>query len=219
VVDADTMDIYKAYQRKIYVGDNPAVLAIDLYNKAYLGGSRPVKEVDREFSGTCGENAWNALPATQKLFAAARRAGVPVIYTTRHVDTAGVHSTNRSLKRGGDDIYDIKAELAPEPGELVIYKERASAFFGTPLVAHLQMKRIDSLIICGESTSGCVRASTVDAYSYGFHNTLVEECTYDRSMINHKVNLFDLHHKYADVMHVEEVLAHLDGLAQVRKVA
>jgi maleamate amidohydrolase len=101
----------------------------------------------------------------------------------------------------------------------VIYKERASCFFGTPLVAHLQMMRINSLIICGESTSGCVRASTVDAYSNGFHNVLVEECTFDRSEISHKVNLFDLHHKYADVMHIEEVLAHLDGLAQSRKVA
>ena len=160
-----------------------------------------------------------ALPISQKLFATARRAGVPVIYTTRHVDTGGVHSTNRNVARMAGDIYDIKAELAPEPGELVIYKERASAFFGTPLVAHLQMKEIDSLIICGESTSGCVRASTVDAYSYGFHNVVVEECTYDRSMINHKINLFDLHHKYADVMHIEEVLAHLDGLAEQRKVA
>jgi nicotinamidase-related amidase len=156
---------------------------------------------------------------TQALFAAARRAGVPIIYTTRHVDTAGVHSTNRSIGREAGDTYGIKAELAPAPGELVIYKERASAFFGTPLIAHLQQKRIDSLIICGESTSGCVRASTVDAYSYGLHNVVVEECTYDRSLIIHKVNLFDLHHKYADVMHVEEVLAHLDGLARGRKVA
>src|SRR5262245_25507241 len=219
VVDADTLQVYQAYRRKLYVGDNPAVLAIDLYNKAYQGGSRPVVEVDREFSGSCGENAWNALPPTQKLFAAARRAGIPVIYTTRHVDTKGVQSTNRNLRDKAADVYDIKAELAPERGELVIYKERASAFFGTPLVAHLQMKRIDSLIICGESTSGCVRASTVDAYSYGFHNTVVEECTYDRSMINHKVNLFDLHHKYADVMHIDEVLAHLEGLAAQRKVA
>jgi maleamate amidohydrolase len=79
--------------------------------------------------------------------------------------------------------------------------------------------KIDSLIICGESTSGCVRASTVDAYSYGFHNVVVEECTYDRASICHKVNLFDLHHKYADVMHIEDVLAHLDGLAQGRRVA
>jgi len=219
VIDAETIEIYRAYRRRLYVGDNPAVLAIDLYNKAYQGGSRPVREVDRDFPGSCGANAWNALPATQKLFHAARRAGVPVVYTTRHVDTGGVHSTNRTIGKECDDIYDIKAELAPQPGELVIYKERASAFFGTPLIAHLQRRRIDSLIICGESTSGCVRASTVDAYSYGFHNVLVEECTYDRSMTSHKVNLFDLHHKYADVMHVEDVLAHLDGLAIERKVA
>jgi nicotinamidase-related amidase len=219
LIDQDTLQIYQAYRRQIYVGDNPAVLAIDLYNKAYLGGNRPVKEVDREFSGSCGEHAWKAISPTQRLFAAARRAGVPVIYTTRHVDTRGVQSTNRNLKELTDDTYDIKAELKPEAGELVIYKERASAFFGTPLIAHLQMMKVDSLIICGESTSGCVRASTVDAYSYGFHNVVVEECTYDRSPICHKVNLFDLHHKYADVMHVEEVLAHLDGLAQVRKVA
>jgi maleamate amidohydrolase len=219
IIDADTIEIYRAYRRKTYVGDNPAVLAIDLYNKAYQGGSKPVREVDREFSGSCGEHAWKALPPTQKLFAAARRAGVPIIYTTRHVDTGGVHSTNRNMKKERDDIYDIKAELAPQPGELVIYKERASGFFGTPLIAHLQQKRINSLIICGESTSGCVRASTVDAYSYGFHNVLVEECTYDRSTISHKVNLFDLHHKYADVMHIEDVLAHLDGLAVQRKVA
>ena len=219
VIDPDTLQIYQAYRRKLYIGNNPAVLAIDLYNKAYLGGNRPVVEVDREFSGSCGENAWRALPPTQKLFAAARRAGVPVIYSTRHVDTGGVQSTNRNLNDLADDIYDIKDELAPHAGELVIYKERASAFFGTPLIAHLQMKGIDSLIICGESTSGCVRASTVDAYSYGFHNTVVEECTYDRSMITHKVNLFDLHHKYADVMHIEDVLSHLDGLATQRKVA
>ena len=195
------------------------MLAIDLYNKAYLGGNRPVVEVDREFSGSCGENAWRALPPTQKLFAAARDAGVPVIYSTRHVDTGGVQSTNRNLGNLADDIYDIKDELAPQPGELVIYKERASAFFGTPLIAHLQMKGIDSLIICGESTSGCVRASTVDAYSYGFHNTRGRGMHLRPLDDHHKVNLFDLHHKYADVMHIEDVLSHLDGLAHQRKVA
>jgi maleamate amidohydrolase len=219
VVDAGTIEIYQAYRRKTFVGDNPAVLAIDLYNKAYGGGNRPVREVDREYSGSCGEHAWNALPPTQKLLAVARRAGLPVIYTTRHVDTGGVHSTNRNMTRERDDIYDIKAEVAPQPGEIVIYKERASGFFGTPLIAHLQQLRVNSLIICGESTSGCVRASTVDAFSYGFHNVVVEECTYDRSMLSHKVNLFDLHHKYADVLHVDEVLAHLEGLAAKRKVA
>ena len=84
MIDPDTMQIYQAYRRKIFVGDNPAVLAIDLYNKAYLGGDRPVKEVDVQHSGSCGENAWKAMAPTQKLFASARRAGIPVIYTTRH---------------------------------------------------------------------------------------------------------------------------------------
>ena len=219
LIDADTIEIYRAYWRKTFVGDNPAVLAIDLYNKAYQGGNRPVREVDREFSGSCGELAWKALPLTQKLFAAARRARVPVIYTTRHVDTRGVQSTNRTMGRQRDDTYDIKAELAPQPGELVIYKERASGFFGTPLIAHLRKIGADSLIILGESTSGCVRASTVDAYSYGFHSVVVEECTFDRSMLSHKVNLFDLHHKYADVMHVDDVVEHLEGLARGRDAA
>jgi len=219
VVDPDTLQIYQAYRRKTYVGDKPAVLAIDLYNKAYLGGDRPVKEVDRQFSGSCGENAWRALPPTQKLFAASRRAGIPVIYTTRHVDTGGVHSTNRNASREADDIYDIKAELAPQADELVIYKERASAFFGTPLIAHLQQKRIDSLIICGESTSGCVRASAVDAYSHGYHVVLAEECCFDRSLLSHKVNLFDMHHKYCDVMHLDEVIAHLASQPAVKKAS
>src|SRR5262249_24888418 len=152
LIDADTIQIYQAYRRKLYVGDNPAVLAIDLYNKAYRGGDRPVKEVDREISGSCGEHARRAVPPTPAVFGAARRAGIPIIYTTRHVDTGGVHSTNRNIGREADDTYAIKAELALVAGELVIYKERASAFFGTPLIAHLQQNRIDNLIICGEST-------------------------------------------------------------------
>src|SRR5262249_39104566 len=123
VIDADTIQIYQAYRRKIYVGDNPAVLAIDLYNKAYRGGDRPVKEVDREFSGSGGEHAGRAMARTQALSGAARRATVPIFYTTRHVDTGGVHSTNRNIGREVHDTYAIKAELAPAPGELVIYKE------------------------------------------------------------------------------------------------
>ena len=215
VIDDEIREIYQPYHRETFVGPKPAILAIDLYNKAYLGGNRPVLEVNREFAGSCGENAWRALEPTQRLFAAARACGVPVIYSTRHADTAGVHSTNRRMKNNEtEDLYHIKAELAPKAGELVIHKERASAFFGTPLIAHLRRMGVESLIILGESTSGCVRASTVDAYSYGFHNVLVEECTYDRSMLSHKVNLFDLHNKSADVMHVEDVLAHLAALAK-----
>jgi maleamate amidohydrolase len=217
IVDKDILEIYEPYRRETYVGRKPAILAIDLYNKAYEGGNKPVIEANRTHPGSCGENAWKAIEPTKQLFAAARAAGVPVIYSTRHADTSGVKSTNRSMRDENEDQYGIYHEFTPKPGELVIYKERASAFFGTPLVAHLRLLGVESLIICGESTSGCVRASTVDAYSYGLHSVLVEECTYDRSALSHKVNLFDLHHKYCDVMHVEDVLSHLEGMT--RKVA
>jgi nicotinamidase-related amidase len=219
IIDEEILEIYEPYRRELRVGRNPAVLAIDLYNKAYQGGDRPVREVNRRHSGSCGEHAWNALDPTRKLLAAARKAGLPVIYTTRHADTDGVRSTHRKMGAETEELYHIKEELGPAPGDLVIYKERASGFFGTPLIAHLRKVGAESLIICGESTSGCVRASTVDAYSYGFHNVVVEECTYDRSLLSHKVNLFDLHHKYADVMHVEEVVNHLENLARTRTAA
>ena len=219
IVDQEIIEIYEPYRREVRVGHRPAVLAIDLYNKVYQGGNRPVREVNRRYSGSCGEHAWKALEPTKQLFAAARMANIPVIYTTRHAGTDGVHSTHRRMQSEPEELYRIKEELAPMPGDLVIYKERASGFFGTPLIAHLRKLGAESLIICGESTSGCVRASTVDAYSYGFHSVVVEECTYDRSLLSHKVNLFDLHHKYADVMHVEEVIAHLEGLSRSRSAA
>ncbi len=217
IVDDEILEIYAAYHRDIHVGRAPAILAIDLYRKAYGGGNVPVREANRSHPGSCGQNAWKAIEPTQRLFEAARAAGVPIIYSTRHADTGGVKSTNRKLGAESEDQYAIIDALAPQPGELVIYKERASAFFGTPLIAHLRQLRVESLIICGESTSGCVRASTVDAYSHGFHNVVVEECTFDRSMLSHKVNLFDLHHKYADVMHTDQVVTHLDKM--IRKVA
>ena len=219
IVDDEILEIYEPYRREVHVGRNPAVLAIDLYNKAYQGGSRPLREVNRRYPGSCGENAWKAIEPTRVLLATARKAGLPVIYTTRHADTDGVRSTNRRMGTEAEELYHIKEELTPLPGELVVYKERASGFFGTPLIAPLRKIGADSLIILGESTSGCVRASTVDAYSYGFHTVVVEECTYDRSMLSHKVNLFDLHHKYADVMHLDEVIEHLEGLERSRNAA
>ncbi len=206
IVDEECLEIYKAYERPVFVGKRPALLLIDLYNNAFEGGPGPVLEANRRHPGAMGDAAWNAIAPTQALLAAARAAGLPVIYTTKHADANSVKSTNRQRVGAKADAWAIKDELAPQDGELVIGKERASGFFGTPLIAHLQKRDVGSLIICGESTSGCVRATTVEAYSYGYHCTLVEECCFDRSPLSHKVALFDLHHKYADVMHLDEVL-------------
>src|SRR5207253_4350638 len=124
----------------------------------------------------------------------------------------GAVSTRRQ-RNVPPDGYAIYMEFPPEPSDVVILKQRASAFQGTPLFSHLSLLGVQSLIVCGESTSGCVRASAVDAYSNGFHVVVVEECCFDRSMLSHKVNLFDMHHKYTDVMRVDEVATHLNGLA------
>lgn len=220
VVSEEILEIYKEYRRDTHVGRNPALLAIDLYNLVFEGGARPVAEVVKEFPSSCGVYAWNAINPIQELFTLARARKIPVIYTTsetrKEVKPATVHATNRRIREIKKDAYEIYEAFRPEPGDLIIYKERASGFFGTPLVAHLTRMGIDSLIVCGESTSGCVRASVVDAYSYGFHAVVVEECVFDRSPLSHKVSLFDLHHKYADVMHLDEAKKHL-GLEPVRK--
>jgi nicotinamidase-related amidase len=222
IVPPDVLGIYGHYERNTFVGPAPALIAIDLYELAYQGGARPVAEVAKTFPSSCGENAFAAIEPTRRLFAAARAAGLPVFYST--MDTRGdslptaVTATKRRKIQVDPALYAIRSDFKPQPGDVVITKQRASAFFGTPLTAHLTQLGVRSVIICGESTSGCVRASAVDAYSHGLHVTLVEECCFDRSLLSHKVNLFDLHHKYADVMKVDEVVAHLDTMA-VRKAS
>lgn len=219
IIPTDVLDLYKHYQRELYIGPRAALLAIDLYELAYQGGARPVAEVAREYPSSCGVHAWEAIAPTQRLFAAARAAQMPVFFTTTETRAAAkpgaVRATNRRMPQSarGEDVYTIRPEFAPLPGETVIFKQRASGFFGTPLIAHLTQLNIDTVIVCGESTSGCVRATTVDGYSYGFHMVMAEECCFDRSPISHKVNLFDLHHKYADVMKTAEIVAQLTARA------
>ena len=81
-------------------------------------------------------------------------------------------------------------------------------------MAQLVQMGVDTVLVCGESTSGCVRASVADAYSNGFHVVIAEECVYDRALLSHKVNLFDMHHKYADVMHLDELAEHLEAFPE-----
>ena len=99
-----------------------------------------------------------------------------------------------------------------DPTTLLIEKRKPSAFFGTPLVSHLTMMRADSLILTGTTTSGCVRASAVDALSYDFRVTIPHEAVFDRGEVSHKIALFDLHMKYVDVTDLDDVLIYLSGL-------
>jgi nicotinamidase-related amidase len=217
IVQPDVLDIYSHYIRKTFVGPAPALLAIDLYEMAYQGGAKPVAQLHKTYPSTCGENAYAAIEPTKRLFAAARAAGIPIFYTTQDTRPdslpSRVTATRRQRVSQDPSLYQIRPDFKPHPGDVVITKQRASAFYGTPIMAHLTQLGIQTVIVCGESTSGCVRASAVDAYSNGFHVVVVEECCFDRSMLSHKVNLFDLHHKYTDVMRIDEVVTHLDGMS------
>ena len=218
VYSSEDLELYKHYDRDMYIGERPALLAIDLYNLAYAGGSKPVHEVAQEYPSSCGEYAWNAIGSTKKLFALARARGFPVFYTTGEDRPEArpnlIKATNRRPGKSIDNPSGIFEAYTPQPEDTVVYKQRASAFYGTSLVAHLTQLKIDTIIVCGESTSGCVRASVLDAYSNGFHVVIVEECAFDRSLLSHKVNLFDMHHKYADVMHIDEIAEHLEAFPE-----
>ena len=207
-IDAATRTVYAGYARERRIGDRPALLVVDLYNLVFEGGARPPEELVARYPNACGSYAHAAIAPTQRLLRAARAAKLPVVYSTSETreDAAAMGTaTRRGGKRAAPSAFAIHEAFAPAPDDVVVRKQRASAFFGTPLAAYLVQRGVDSLIVCGESTSGCVRASVVDAYSHGFHVTVVEECVFDRSLITHKVNLFDMHQKYADVMHLEEV--------------
>ncbi len=117
------------------------------------------------------------------------------------------------------DNYEIYKEFPMRDTDILIFTQRPSVLQGKPITSHLTVLGVQSLIVCGEATSGCVRASVVDAYSNGFNVAIVEECTFDQTELTHKVNLFDMHHKYADVMKLAEVEAHLQGLMQHRLAA
>jgi maleamate amidohydrolase len=195
-------------------GDRPALVLVDCYRKVFGDRPRPLAEAITAYPSTCGTAGWEALPHLEALLDAARRAGVPVVHTTEETRAGtGGGVTRRVRPPGGDDPAGLEFvwSLAPREGEVVVRKSRASAFFGTPLSTWLRQLDVDTVVLAGETTSGCVRATAVDAYSHGFSVVVAEEAVFDRSPLSHKVSLFDLHLKYAAVLHVPEVLDHLAG--------
>jgi nicotinamidase-related amidase len=206
---------------RVGIGARPAIVVIDV-NLNFCGDRRrPISDSVDRFRASCGDYAWDAMPRIATLVEAARKRAFPVLYTT------GVTIPKAEAWRGGrwgdknsrrhEELEDSAAgqaivpDVAPAEGELVLAKEKPSAFFGTPLAAHLIELGADSLIICGTTTSGCVRSTVVDAFSYNFRVTVVADATFDRSQVVHDVNLFDMDQKYADVRMLDDVLTDLPG--------
>jgi maleamate amidohydrolase len=219
VIDDEIRQVASNYKGRMGQRGRPALLCIDNYNAVFGDKPEPVLEAMQRFPSSCGLAAWNALEPTQRVMAAARAAGIPVIHTTRDDATEAANSKTTSTKRevyGGDRDWNhaFFPPLAPQPGELVIRKTRASAFYGTALTAHLVQMDVNTLVCVGNSTSGCVRASVLEGYEHGYSMVVVEECVFDRNWLSHKVNLFDMNCKYADVLFVDEVLEYLARVQQ-----
>jgi len=204
VVDAPTRRQYQHYARDLGVGSNSALLLIDIYNLVFAGGPHPPTELHEQHPSSCGQYAHAAVPAITSLLQTARGTGMPVLHVT--VGDRPITATNRNAAKEAVDDYAFHPAAVPIAGERIVRKDRASAFYGTSLVAQLVQRGIDTVIVAGETTSGCVRASVVDGYSNGFHMVMVEDAVFDRSWLSHCVSLFDLHHKYADVLRLPTAL-------------
>ena len=183
-------------------GRSPAIIVVD-FIRAYTEPGSPL------YAPAVVE----AVNATVPLLKAARQKGIPVVYTRVLYHASGadgglfvrkVPALRRMVE--GEPLAEIVPELAPGPDDVVLIKQYASSFFGTSLAAMLTARGIDTLVITGCSTSGCVRATAVDAMQYGFRPIVPRECVGDRHDGPHEANLFDINAKYGDVVALKDVL-------------
>lgn len=206
------------------LGLRPALLVIDVYYTSVGHIRQELLESVKDWPMSCGLDGWLAIDKMKLLIAAARDAAVPVIYVrglpgypsdpTRVAERGQRGGNISKLPRHIKDMAnEIVSEIAPLKGDFIVGKAAPSSFSGTPLLQYLQMHKIDTIIACGESTSGCVRASVVDAATNRFRVGVVEECCYDRTEASHWMNLFDMHQKYAEVMKLDSVTSYLRSLS------
>ncbi len=196
------------FMRRWGFGRSPALVVIDMAygwtDAAYATGSRRLDE---------------AVEGIGRLLPLCRERGVPVIYTTSPYRP---EEEEEPMPRRGDPASrpwdaracEIDARLAPDPGELVILKENASAFFGTHLAPYLVERGVDTVLVTGCSTSACVRATATDARAYRFRAIVPRQCVQDRCEAAHEYNLFDIDAKFGDVVDIEEAAGYLRGLPQ-----
>jgi maleamate amidohydrolase len=191
-------------------GQKPALLIIDVSYGFTGDRSEPILESIKHWRNSCGAEAWDAVKVIKDLADLSRAKRLPVIYTTGFGRTdnwdAGSwawknrRSTETTCSDTAIDPNAIVSEIRPQPQDIVVYKQKPSAFFGSNLMSYLNLLHCDSLIVTGCTTSGCVRATVIDAFSYNIRVAVAEEACFDRSEASHAVSLCDMHAKYADVM-------------------
>jgi nicotinamidase-related amidase len=204
----------------------------EVYERARLGqsvtpGTRPavlVVDFSRGFTDpgcTMGSDLTDAVEATNRVLAVARRDGIPIIFTTIGFEPNLKDGSLwlqkapglAELKIGGGWV-EIDPRLERREGETLIVKKGPSAFFGTNLPSILVSGNVDTIVLCGATTSGCIRATAVDLLQYGYPTLVPRECVGDRAWAPHEANLFDIQAKYADVVSVEDALSYLQSVKE-----
>ena len=197
------------------LGARPALLVIDVLY-AFVGErDEPAAASVRDHPLSCGAYGWAAVRRIETILPAAREREVPIVY--------GVGDPSLPRKWTGRNprareawqrprAGEVVDEVAPRPGDMVIRKYGPSIFHQTPLINILASQGIDTLLVCGGVTGGCIRASVVDAASYGFTVGVISDGTFDRGPFVHGVNLFDMNAKYASVITTSQAQAYLAGI-------
>ena len=225
-------EVYEQFRGTKELGRRPALLVVDV-NYAFTGlRPEPILDSMKTFSTSCGEVAWQVVPRLQALIRAARESRIPVVYSTgMDRDVRGAGWANRARKANLLEPLDeaefekrklgntIVKEIEPQAGDTVIRKIGPSVFFGTPLTTLLNEMDVDTVIVTGTTTSGCVRATAVDAATLDFYVGIVEECTFDRFEVSHKVSLMDMHAKYGSVISMDRAMEHFRQAAEAGDAA
>ena len=200
---------------RIGIGAKPALLVIDVVRKFTGVQGESLATSIATYRQSCGPAAWQSIPWIVRLLEAARERSIPVIFTRgaevrRDLRTEGPW---RKSARAPDDASEQRAsgneflpEIGPRADEMVLEKTKPSAFFGTPLMSQLHLLGVDHLIVAGTTTSGCVRATVTDAFSYNLGVSVVAECVFDRFPTSHNASLFDMDAKFADVVSLDELI-------------
>ncbi|MCZ6679900.1 MAG: isochorismatase family protein [Candidatus Poribacteria bacterium] len=197
------------FLKKFGYGQQPALIIIDMAygwtDAEYATGSARLDE---------------AVEGIQRLLSACRAKAVPIIYTTSPFRAGEEEEpmyrdpeSGKTYRRWDAHACEIDARLKPQTEDFIIYKENASAFFGTHLAAYLIERGVDTVIVTGCSTSACVRATATDARAYRFKPIIPRQCVQDRAAAAHEWNLFDIDAKFGDVVDIAEVLDYLDKLS------
>jgi nicotinamidase-related amidase len=223
----DERKVFEVFRQPKTLGTRPAILVIDV-NYAFVG-RKPENIVAsvQDYRTSCGERGWEGVANLQTFLATGRKMSVPIIYTTGTTRSRrGTSWADRARDKTRQGVLTpaelehqhigntIVEEIGPQPEDLVITKRGASGFFGTSLIRDLNEMDIDTVLVTGTTTSGCVRATAVDAACYSLYVGVVEECCFDRFEISHKVSLMDIHAKYGIVMSLHETTAYLQTQAQ-----